>query len=470
MKLYYSCLVVLLICTASSCKKWLEVQPEDKFTEDQIYATPSGIAEVLNGLYLKMGSDQLYGQNLTLDKLDLFAQRYYSGVSELKYYQYAQLNYTDETVKATIQTIWDDMYQLIGNANLFLTQLDKHPGILTTEKEQLYKGEAIAIRSLAYFDLLRLFGPIYATDSTTASIPYYTVVSSEIGAFLPATTVLQNILNDLATAESYLKNDPIVSESGTVNYNNYRLHLYAVKALKARVLLWRGSEADKALALQTAKDVIAVASKFPWITHTNITGNSGDADRIFSTEVLFGVFNSNLYQTYDVTFSPVITELNIISTGPLNFVSKTFENNSSDYRFEYSWPFPSEGVTFRTFIKYRDLVTKTLTRRFTVPVMRLSELYYIAAEAETNPTQALAYLNTVRRARNLGVDITDYSLFSQELTKEYVKEFYGEGQLWYYYKRRKLTTVSSPNTTSGTTTIALSKYVLPIPDSETKSR
>ena len=463
----YRYLLLLLLCAAASCTKWLDVQPEDKFTENQIYATSAGIAEVLNGLYLKMGTNALYGQNLTLDKLDLFAQRYYAIASELRYYQYAQLNYADETVKASIQTIWDNMYQLIGNANLFLEQLDIHKGVLTAATEQQYKGEAIAIRSLAYFDLLRMFGPVYASDSTNKSIPYYTKVSATIGSFLPASEVIRYLLNDIQTAETYLQNDRIVTESGTVNNNSYRLNLYAVKALKARMLLWRGSVTDKALALNTAKDVIAKADKFPWITHSNITGTSGDADRIFSTELLFGAFNNNLYTVYDGTFSPAINELRILSTGPQNFVSKVYEDNSGDYRFEYSWPF---GGSFRTFSKYSDMVTKTLTRRFTVPVIRLSEMYYIAAETETNATQALEYLNTVRRKRNLSVDISNAALLEQELTKEYLKEFFGEGQLWYYYKRKRITTVSSPNTSGGTIGIALAKYVLPVPDSETQSR
>lgn len=458
----YRYLPALLILTTCSCSKWLEVQPEDKFTEEQIYTTPAGIAEVLNGLYLKAGTNELYGRNLTLDKLDLFAQRYYGSTAEFRYYQYVGLNYEDETVKASIQSVWNNMYQLIGNANLFLEQLEKHKSILTPAKELQYKGEAMAIRSLAYFDLLRMFGPVYnSNDSTANAIPYYTKLSEQVGAFLPANQVMSAVLADVATAETWLANDPIVTETGAVNNNRYRFNLYAVKALKARMLLWRGSVTDKALALQTAKEVIAQVDKFPWVSHSAVSG--GDADRIFSTELLLATFNNNLYTVNDAIFSSSLTELNIISTGPKNFTATVFENNSSDYRFEFSW---MNG----NFLKYRDLATTTLPRRFTIPVIRISEMFYIAAETETDPAKALEYLNIVRRHRNIATDVTNASLLQQELTKEYLKEFYGEGQLLYYYKRKMLTTVSSPNTTTGTTTVDLAKYVLPIPDSELQTR
>lgn len=465
--------IFVLFTLFSSCTSWLEIQPEDKLTEQQIYATREGIAEVLNGLYLKIGSNNLYGQNLTLDKLDLFAHRYHAYATNSRYYSYIHHDYTDDAVNNSIQAIWDGLYDVIGNSNQFLTNLEKFKGVLATAQEEQYKGEALAIRSLAYLDLLRLFGPVYTLDSTATSIPYYTTLGGRVGDFLPANRVLQYVLGDLDKAVAYLHQDPILLENGTDNYNNYRLHRYAALMLKARALLWRGSVADKAAALATVKEVIANASKFPWVTHDAITGNSADADRIFSTEILFGTFNSRLYEVQNAIFASNITELRILSTGPMNFVTTVYESNSGDYRYEYAWPYPSGGaVPFRTFIKYQDLTTSDLTRRYTVPIIRLSEAYYIAAETETDPDRALEYLNTVRQKRNLSVDITDHGSFRNELTKEYLKEFYGEGQLWYYYKRNQFRVISSPNAVSGigTVNIALSAYVFPIPDSETISR
>lgn len=464
---------ILLLTQCLGCSKWIDVQPEDKLTEQQIYATRGGIAEVLNALYLKLGSNALYGQNLTLDKLDLFAHRYNAFATNAKYYNYIHHNYDDETVKASIDEIWKGLYGLIGNANQFMDNLKKYKGVLSQAQEDQYMGEAMAIRSLAYLDLLRMFGPVYATNPTARSIPYYRTVSANVGDFLPANQVLTAVLEDLDQSISYLQKDPIVTQTGADNFNNYRLNLYAAMALKARALLWSGSVSDKAKALLLARQVIAVSAKFPWIAHADITGSAADANRIFSTEVLFGTFNNKLYDLQNTLFSSSLSELRILSTGSNNFVESVYEGNQGDYRFVYSWPFPSGGtVTFRTFIKYQDMSTTLLTRRFTIPLIRLSEVYYIAAECETDPAQALAYLNTVRQKRNLSVDITNYNNLRNELTKEYLKEFYGEGQLWYYYKRNGFTSIASPNTVTvgGTYPISLTSYLFPIPESELSSR
>lgn len=457
----YSFLIIVLV-SAASCTKWLDVKPEDKFTEKQIYSTEQGFNEVQNGLYISMSNTALYGRNLTLDKLDLFAQRYYGIVNSSSYYNFITLNYESSSVKNVIESIWDNLYILIGNANQFLSDMDTYKGVLSTEAEMQKKGETLAIRSMAYFDLLRLFGPVYSTDSTAASIPYYRILGNTVGDFLPANTVMQNILTDLDEAIQYLQNDKIVSQTGTANYNNFRFNLYAAKLLKARVLLWRG---DKAGALATAKEVIAIGdAKFPWVTNAAVTGPTLLADKVFSTEIVMGVYNNNLTTIYNMLFNPAITEEAILSTGPNNYVATIFEDNSADYRYEYNWIFSSEGVPFRAFVKYRNAGYNTIS------LLRKSEAYYIAAETETDEAMALEYLNTVRRHRNLAVDVTDYTLLQDELTKEYEKEFYGEGQLWYYYKRKGMTTVRTPNTALHTVEIPFVKFVLPIPDSEIAPR
>jgi hypothetical protein len=57
-----------------------------------------------------------------------------------------------------------------------------------------------------------------------------------------------------------------------------------------------------------------------------------------------------------------------------------------------------------------------------------------------------------------------------ELQKEYQKEFFGEGQLWYYYKRRNLSPIPNPTVASGNITMNATKYVFPLPLSELTPR
>ena len=50
--------------TMSGCNSWLDVQPFDSMTEEQLYSSESGIQRALNGLYLNMTSSTLYAENL----------------------------------------------------------------------------------------------------------------------------------------------------------------------------------------------------------------------------------------------------------------------------------------------------------------------------------------------------------------------------------------------------------------------
>src|ERR1700719_2936608 len=44
-----------------SCKKYLDVQPNDKFLESQLFSSKTGIESALNNIYLQMANSPLYG-------------------------------------------------------------------------------------------------------------------------------------------------------------------------------------------------------------------------------------------------------------------------------------------------------------------------------------------------------------------------------------------------------------------------
>lgn len=454
--------------SALSCQKWLEVQPEDKFTEEQVYSSATSIAEVLNGVYILLGNNNLYGRNLTLTTLDLFAQRYYGPSASYSWYYYTSLSYSESSVKSTLETVWTEMYVAIANINQFLENIDIYKDLLTDAQYRQYKGEAMALRAFLHFDLYRMFAPAYnAVDPTLQTIPYYKELGLDIAPFLTQAELENTLLADMDEAEDYLTGDPIISETGTINQNNFRFNYYALKALKARFYYYIGNDA---LAYQEAKVIIDQDEKFPWVTHALATGSAGYVDRFFYSETIFDVYNSQLTSVFTSLFSESNTIYTVLSTGPGDYCNMVYENNSADYRYTYSWSNTSSGsVSHKIFTKYADVTepaNTTVYSRFMVPIIRKSEMYYIAAQTTTDQEEALALLNSVRQHRNLALDVSDYSNFSTELTKEYQKEFYGEGQLFYYYKRNGFSQIDTPNDELGTWSMSTNDYVLPIPDDE----
>jgi hypothetical protein len=99
-------------------------------------------------------------------------------------------------------------------------------------------------------------------------------------------------------------------------------------------------------------------------------------------------------------------------------------------------------------------------------LIRLPEMYYIAAEC-SDPATAIGYLNTVREQRGLS-DLSagsDEAAVQTEILKEYQKEFYAEGQMFYYYKRLNLSQIRFSGI-PGSDNI----YILPLPDEELQYR
>ncbi|WP_343321046.1 RagB/SusD family nutrient uptake outer membrane protein [Sphingobacterium multivorum] len=252
-------LILLTALTFFSCKKFLDVQPEDKVSESQLYSTKNGIRSVLNGIYLDLAANQLYGDNLTLSTIEILGQRYNIS-SEHNQYKTSTYAYKDKPTVNQMENIWSTAYSTILNINVFLENLDKYKGVLDQSTENGYRGEAIAMRAFLHFDLLRLYGPRYSTvDSTKQSLPYYKNSKTEVNPLLPANQFMDIVLADLNIAETLLQNDPIITTGVNVskpedlvdfqnNNRNYRLNYYAVKGLKARAYLYRGDKTD-ALAM-----------------------------------------------------------------------------------------------------------------------------------------------------------------------------------------------------------------------------
>jgi hypothetical protein len=465
-------ILLILLTTVSffSCKKFLDVQPEDKVSESQLYSTKNGIRSVLNGIYLDLAANQLYGDNLTLSTIEILGQRYNIS-TEHNQYKTSTYAYKDKPTVDRMEDIWSTAYATILNINVFLENLDKYKGVVDQSTENVYRGEAIAMRAFLHFDLLRLYGPRYSTvDSTKQSLPYYRNTKTEVNPLLPANVFMDNVMADLNLAETLLQNDPIITTGVNIaqpedlvdflsNNRNYRLNYYAIKGLKARVYLYRG---DKTNALTMANEVIAVSDKFPWTTSANALVEKQNPDRVFSSEMLFGVMNSQLYNRYLNWFDPSLSDRQILAPTPTRLAT-VYENNENDYRYNLNWQMPSNGSKpYKTFLKYADVVDKTKTFRFSIPLLKISEIYYIAAECEPIAADGITRLNIVRANRGL-LPLAATANISTELQKEYQKDLFGEGQLFYYYKRRNVTSVANGSSTSGNVTI---NYNVPLPDSE----
>ncbi|WP_421941815.1 RagB/SusD family nutrient uptake outer membrane protein [Pedobacter sp.] len=470
---YY--LLVLLALTFTSCKKWLDVKPEDKFIENQLYSTPQGFADANNGFYINNGDNKLYGATLSCTTMDILAQLYLVSSGNASHYQMSTYGYSQDRPKATIDGIWTNLYLSIANANKFLESLDTYESVLDVKTRNLYRGETLGLRAMYYFDLMRMFTKSYSADSLSEVLPYYDKITYEFSEYKPSNYVMQKVLQDLKNAEELLQgSDPAMTQSRISRLSNtygrdtrnYKMNYYAVKALQARVNMWKG---DKAAALKAAKVLIENQSKFPWTTLSDLT--LGIGNKIFGTEMIYGVENTKLNDLHTSSFSAALFDSDILAPNTSGtFINATvFEGYATDYRNQYIWKV--NGRPYPTFFKYQDVGNTSFNTNRTVPLIRMGEMYLIAAECEPDNTLAVDYLNTLRLKRNipaLPTGTTGQAL-TTAIMKEYRKEFYGEGQLFFYYKRTQTSSIISAGTNAAMT-ITAANFTFPVPLSETTPR
>ncbi|MBR5274805.1 MAG: RagB/SusD family nutrient uptake outer membrane protein, partial [Bacteroidales bacterium] len=312
MKRFITYMIVLAgLLVAGGCSKWLDVKPYDKIAEDELLMTEEGYMKLLNGIYIELNRDMLYGASLSVEMIEIMGGAYVIGTDNSVWGNYRDLSeyqYGTQYWRARMNETWNKAYSLILNCNMLLENIEADRKLFTEDNYRMVKGEALALRAMLHFDMLRLFGPVYSRNPHQKSIPYYKAYSVTPDDVLPASEVAAQITHDLLEARILLANDP-VRKNGTMmespsdgssnflRYRNLRLNYYAVSALLARSSLYFG---DKEAAYDYAMEVIR-SGVFPFVDRALVTGSPDDPDRIFSSEVIFALSHSQrntLFKSY----------------------------------------------------------------------------------------------------------------------------------------------------------------------------
>ena len=456
------------------CNSWLDVKPYDSMAKDQLYSTENGIQRALNGLYLSLASNDLYAENLGGGAIDVLGQRYKLS-SGHTYYDLNEYNYTNDGPKGTFEAIWKAAYKLIADCNEFLEKVPEHQDLMSQANYRMSMGEALAIRTLLHFDMFRIFGPVYSeANKKESSIPYYNMVTDVTQPILPADELVEHLFADIDSAIVLLSEDVILTE-GIVkdedfwDYRNLRLNYYAVWALKARMCWYLGDEyADEAYRIATTllegKDPKTNEANNFNTAFTPVSQTVAVKDRVFFCEELFALHNMKRTTMYKELFSSDLEDDNILLSTE-SYINKLYDE-PNDYR-KHSWEVATGRQTsgLMVFVKYAEQ-TENRSDPYLYEIqsmLRLSELYLIAAATTNDDAVASSWLEKLRMIRGyqsgmVGTDV------QTTLRQEWEKEFYGEGQYYYYLKRNGITSVSGPNGSKKP------NYIIPLPESETDNR
>lgn len=466
-------LLGLLLLTCSGCSDWLDVTPQAQVNADKLFSSPEGFESALYGIYISMTSTETYGQNATYNLMDVLAQ-YYTVYTNKNHdmYEASVYNYENGTIKDVVDAMWLQNYNTIANCNILLERLaNKDELYFAAGHYNLLKGEALGIRAYLHFDLLRAFAVNYSKDPDGMAIPYAESFTKKVHPQLKASVVVEKILADLNAAREALKSvDPVFDDTFRdqnmnyhyaqpykndifMSYRAYRMNYYAVTGLMARVYRYIG---DKENAYKYAKEIIDVADDgaFWFASESDVSALLKERDVVMQTELLFALNCSDIqdiFYSIDATNSKNLALLD----------SKEIYANENDFRWKLVGESPISGKT----VSYKFAKIDS-NKGGKIPMIRLSEMYMIAAESyyATNVTDAAAFLGKVRQMRGISQEVKadTYEQLIEEIILEARREFVGEGQLFYLYKRLNHPVMRN----KGSVELTTAQYCLPMPANE----
>lgn len=427
-----------LMFLATSCNDWLDVSPIEERKKSELFSKPEGYRNVLTGVYIRMKSNDLYGQELVCGTIENLAQHWRVSSKGSVGQYLSTYNYKATTVETAMSNIYNHLYEVVADVNGLLGSVDS--GVLSEDDYNLIKGEALALRAFCHFDVLRMFGPMPNSKTGDKILPYVKQVSHQPNRFVNYDEFTKNLLADLDEAESCLnKVDPITKNSiedlnvpsklkdNYYGYRQMRFNYYAVCALKARVALWMG---EKAKALEYAQKVIEAKTPsggdmFRLGTQSDCAGG----DKVLSPEHVFNLKVNALSTTLGTG--------NTYQQPKKNLEVYLYDKGTTDIRYVNMWNEVYDNNTYTRanyFLKYEQTEKMPDLSKNVIPIIRLSEMYLIAMEC-SRIEEANIYYQKLCTARNANYVMITEDKIRETLIKEYNREFYGEGQAFYAYKR-----------------------------------
>lgn len=416
-----------------SCSDFLDMQPTNSSNSQGAINTLKDAEVVLNGVMGSMTSSSYYGRNMFLygdtrggDVTIYAAGRGYSDL----------YTFNHSASSGSYSGYWTRGFYCLLQINTLIQEIERCIATGVNDDFSYIHGQALALRALVNFDLTRIYGAPYNMNKNAYGIPD---VDKPLGAeSLPGrATVEQNykrMTDDLATAIGLMAADK-KPRQGYIDY-------YGALALQARIKLYM-EDYDGALA--SAKEII---DNGPYSLYSNDDW-AASWSRQFGSESIFELavtaeeadlktnslgFCYIRYQHLKSAMGLFIASdyfLNLLGEDPDDvrwgvmdndeyWLKTGTERKGACYKYIGGLAMNGDGKSTATAVN--------------IKIIRLSEVYLIAAEAALHSGQhelAAEYLNHIRRRSPSLEPATASTISDNMILDERSKELYGEGHRFF---------------------------------------
>lgn len=225
-------LIGALCITQLSCSDFLDIEPTSKYSNENLFHTVDQAEISIMGVYNQLLFDALYGRNVTMYyDMDTDLSQIGGGNSSGKPdgERRSLAHYAFDASTKQLENAWSAFYIGIERANIVIERVPQmalyHNGT-ESEKKDLHRihGEALTIRAILYFDLVRLWGDVPYKREPSKTGENYDLPRT------PRDIIYDDLVKDLTEAVDLV---PWANEVAL----NERITKGAVKGILARVAL-----------------------------------------------------------------------------------------------------------------------------------------------------------------------------------------------------------------------------------------
>ncbi|HUP11476.1 MAG TPA: RagB/SusD family nutrient uptake outer membrane protein, partial [Niastella sp.] len=231
-RIYYFLIATAVLTGAASCKKdFMDLKPQDAYSDEVVWQDPALIQTFVNNLYL--GIPHGFSNIMMSSMVDETTYNADFGSSSVTKSQVSPSDYSifDEgywTGNRQRMMGWSMVYKFIRPANIFFEKIDAAPFTNEEDRERM-KGEAHFLRAYMYHNLVSMYG----------GVPIITKSFGLTDDFKVTRNTYEECINFIVSELDSAAQSLPLSYSGA---NKGRATKGAALALKSRVLLYAASD------------------------------------------------------------------------------------------------------------------------------------------------------------------------------------------------------------------------------------